>query len=123
MYRASFHHNNRLYTQLGLLWSFYYCLLFVDMCISGCTNQFVKVEFDSAASIFTCTFSQLDNFENLSCDIRYGRCGQELSDSVSSTTTSTNVVTLDVRVSGATCYLVTASNGSYTVLVEGIIGN
>ena len=123
MYSASFHYNNQLYTQLGLLWSFYYCLLVDIICISGCTNHFVKMEYDSAASIFTCTFSQSDNFENLSCDIRYGRCGKELSDSVSSTTTSTNVVTLDVSVSGAICYLVTASNGSYTVLVEGNIGN
>ena len=125
MYRASFLYNNQLHMQLGLLWSFYYYLLFVDiiMCVSGCTNQFVKLEYDSAAFTITCTFSQSDNFENLSCDIRYGRCGQELSDSVPSTTTSTNTVTLNLRVSGAICYLVTASNGSYTVLVEGIIGN
>ena len=92
------------------------------MCISGCTNQFVKVEYDSAASTITCTFNQLDNFENLLCDIRYGRCGQELFDSSSSTTTS-NVATLKAKVSGTTCYLVTASNGSYTVMVEGSIGN
>ena len=90
---------------------------------TGCINQFVQVDYDAFASTLSCTFLKRQNSVKL-CYVQYGPCGQDLTMTDEGTTTF-DVVPLNISVlSGADetfCYIVMATNGSYTVLVEGSI--
>ena len=98
-------------------------LLSLQCSHADCINNFVKLSYDSAASTVTCTF--LDQQEsvafNRSCRIQYGDCPSKLTE-VSSNTTTSNEIVLNLHLSGLGqeyCYIVTASNGSNIVMVEG----
>ena len=85
----------------------------------------MDVKYDSAASTLTCTF--LDQPEDVassrSCRVQYGDCLSKLT-GLSNDTTTANDIVLNLQLSGSGqeyCYLVTASNGSNVVMVEGRI--
>ena len=88
---------------------------------AGCTNQFVKVEYDSATSTISCVFLNNRNIIEQSCSIKYGKCNQKLvlTASDNSTLESPNRVTLQVESDGSDCYVIRASNGTFTVIIEG----
>ena len=81
----------------------------------GRTNQFVKVEYDLTSSTITCVFQS--SAEN-SCHVKYGQCHQKLNLTAERNST-TNKVTLQIKSDRSECYAVTASNGTFAVMVEG----
>ena len=91
-------------------------ILFVE-----CTNQFVKVEYDPAASTITCVFESRNS--NHSCNISYGSCQQEMNQAAqgSATMEFPNQVVIKIESSGSDCYMyvVKATNGTFTVIVKG----
>jgi hypothetical protein len=97
-----------------------------NLLCAGCINQFVQVEYDASASTLSCTFLKRQNSVKL-CQIHYGPCGQDLTKTDNGTTTF-DVVLLNISVSSTSggdetfCYIVMATDGSYTVLVEGSNG-
>ena len=72
----------------------------------------------------TCEFTnQLDN-SNKSCIVTYSRCGQQLSEMAqgSSTPEEPNSIQVELDLPGQAimyCYIVTASNDTFTVFIEG----
>ena len=93
-------------------------------------NHLVSVTFESANRV-VCLFVGLQDSQttrSLSCVIVYGLCQQQLLDSrqeIHGTSTSFSTVVIDLPASiqsGVHCYTVNASNGTFTVLVEGITG-
>ena len=86
-----------------------------------CENHFVDISYNSADSTITCTFlNKMDNTTK-SCSVRYGPC-----DNVNKTINDDghrklpNTVVLQVtNPNSSFCYVVTASNGSFTLVVEG----
>ena len=90
---------------------------------TGCSNEFVRVKYDSATSTISCNFlNQFDTSEKV-CRIHYGVCDEIIVETTSASDTSDSV-TLKLRIlnSASYCYSLTASNDSYTVTVEGQIG-
>ena len=92
-----------------------------------CTNNFVKVVYDMITLTIICTFDDPLNITGKSCTIEYGNCNQQMRPTLegSSTRESPNIVTLKLQSIDSNqryCYNVTASNGSYTVIVMGSIG-
>ena len=91
-------------------------------------NRFLAVKFDSSGSTITCIFlNQQDNSEK-SCSIAYGLCGENPHLSSQGVPTSTsNSIILQLQFENKTefdyCYLVTASNGTFSVIVEGRFGD
>ena len=92
---------------------------------TGCANNFVEVKYDPATSAITCVF--LNQPQGMvivkSCQIQYGDCQLKMT-LTSNETTTTNDVALNLQFSASGqeyCYVVTASNGSHTVMVEGRI--
>ena len=95
-----------------------YVFVHVSVCFeysTGCTNQFVKVEYDLTSSTITCVFQS--SAEN-SCCIKYGQCHQKLNLTAEGNST-TNKVMLQIKSDRSECYTVTASNGTFAVMVEG----
>ena len=70
-----------------------------------------------------CTFTEQSGSQNnKSCDITYGPCGQQLTVTVRGRSTSASTVTIDFPElqSGDYCYIIRASNSTYTVQVQGM---
>ena len=89
----------------------------------GCTNQFVRVEYDPAASTITCVFLNAESQNSsYTCSISYGPCLQEMNQAAQGSTTMEfpDRVTVPIELSGSDCYmyLVKATNGTFTVTVE-----
>ena len=88
-------------------------------------NKFVNVTFVSETRI-VCTFlglHQNQGANSLMCGISYGPCQQTPMTSQGDVG-SPNTVNIELPASmssGTYCYTINASNGTYTVLVEGII--
>lgn len=84
------------------------------------------MDYDASASTLCCTFLKRQNSVKL-CQVQYGPCGQDLT-MTDEGTTMFDVVTLNISVlpiSGGDetfCYIVMATDGSYTVLVDGSVG-
>ena len=92
-----------------------------------CTNNFVDVVYETVPSTITCTFDDPLNITGKSCTVEYGNCNQQIGQTLegSSTQESPNIVTLKLQSIDSNqmyCYNVTASNGSYTIIVMGSIG-
>ena len=99
----------------------------------GCLNTFVQVEVDTSeiecSYTITCVFlNQLDATVK-SCSVTYGPCQQETTKNVTSDPTDGDTVSVMVQElencnssTRALCYTVTATNGSYTIEVEGRFG-
>ena len=93
--------------------------------ITGCTNEYVKVIYDSTTSTIFCTFlNELDTTEK-SCSIKYGLCNQELVNSTQgfSTTKTPNSVSLKLTdlSDGVYCYVVSASSDNIAINVKGSV--
>ena len=100
------------------------CMVLMLNAYTGCYNDFVEVTYNSATSAITCSFlSQPDSMTSIkSCSVQYGECQNLIFTSYGNSTG--NSVTLIVLLSGsikAYCYIITASNGTHTVMVEGQI--
>ena len=71
-----------------------------------------------------CTFlNQLETSEK-TCRIEYGLSGEEMTKSLTAANTTSNTVLLELELDGLVRnyqFVVTASNGTYTVMVEGNI--
>ena len=94
--------------------------------IIGCTNRFVTVAIESAASTLTCRFQNNQNTIQKACRVVYGVCDQQQVFTVEGTTTagSTDRVTLQLNLPGGTncyTYTITAYDGTSTAMVEGRI--
>ena len=89
--------------------------------ITGCMNQFVDVQYNSADSTISCTFINQMNTSIKSCNVTYGICGQNLKQTVQGSTSLMfpNTVVLKLMYNSSFCYAVTATNNSFTVVVEG----
>ena len=89
------------------------------------TNQYVDVIFTSAKSI-SCEFADhMSTHSRKSCSIRYGLCQQPFTmnaqGSVVSDSSSTIKINLDTNLN-TYCYSINASNGTFTLLMEGDFG-
>ena len=76
---------------------------------------------------FSCTFQDRQDTSQKSCSIRYGPCRGKLSDTAETTSANESpgiiLLMLNPQLIGQTfCYIVTASNTTYTVIVEGQVG-
>ena len=92
--------------------------------ITECTNRFVIVDIESAASTLTCRFQNDQNTIQKTCRVVYGVCSQEQVFTVegNSTAGSPDRVMLQLSLpSGTDCYTytLTAYDGMSTALVEG----
>ena len=88
-----------------------------------CTNNFVKVEYNSGTRSLTCVFlNNLDTSEE-SCNVTFGECDKlESSTYITDMETANSMTVLpDHLIAGIYCYIVRASNGTYTVTVNGSI--
>ena len=80
------------------------------------------MQYNSTASKIICNFLNQFDTSIKSCQVTYGECGTGQTQSVpgNSTSETPNTVILTVMFGdGSTCYNVTASNGNFTVMVEG----
>ena len=86
--------------------------------VIGCTNEFVRVEYDSATSTITCNF--LDEADVSIKSISLRKCDQILASGPgqNSTVEAPNSITLSVATGDSDCYLVTASSTSFRTTVE-----
>ena len=91
---------------------------------SGCRNQFVKVEYNSATSTITCKFQNPFDKSEKSCSIQYSQCNEMLAgDILARNTSASDTVTLKVSLSGTGhLFCVIASNSTHAVAVEGRTG-
>lgn len=78
--------------------------------------------YSSATRTIICSFQNPLDASNKSCSVQYGRCDQMFTQTVSVDTSSNNVsLKLSLSDGASYCYIVTASNDSYVVIVEGRI--
>ena len=90
--------------------------------ITGGSNQFVVVSLDFSSNTFTCSFlNQLDTTAKL-CSISYGFNPQQLTYTANGSSDSFTVTLPlhdDVKRERLVYFIVTASNNTFTLLVEG----
>ena len=86
--------------------------------VIGCTNEFVRVEYDSATSTITCNFLDETDTSIKSCSLQ--ECDQMLASvpGLNSTVETPNSIALSVATGDSDCFLVTASNTSFRTSVE-----
>ena len=79
------------------------------------------MEYNQDSSEITCTFLSEDDTSIKSCTVMYGRCNQEIVNTVqrNSTEETLNRITLQVNGNIFECYTVTASSAISSVIVEG----
>ena len=88
----------------------------------GTKNEYVDIKFESATSI-VCEFRNQTRPNMKLCTITYGECEESLVMSAHGNTTddSPNTVTLQLHSDLQNyCYTINATNGTFTVLIEGI---
>ena len=87
----------------------------------------MNITLESATRV-VCTFLGLQDIQmmrQLSCDIVYGPCQKNSKEEIHGKRTSFNTVVIDLPTSiqsNVHCYIVNASNGTFTVLFEGTTG-
>ena len=81
------------------------------------------MQYNSDASTILYTFLNGMDASIKSCRVTYGECGQTRTQSVQGNTSLAlpNSDTLTVMSRDSYCYTVTASNGNFTVAVEGMM--
>jgi hypothetical protein len=86
----------------------------------GCENPFVEVAYNAATSTVACNFLKNANY---SCSVKYGLCQdiETKSNSSRNNTTGSDQVLIQIQSSGSAqmCYVVTASNDTFVVVVKG----
>ena len=99
--------------------------LYVFFCHLGASNQFVVVALDFNSNVVTCSFlNQLDTTAKF-CSIMYGFNLQQLTyDANGSNDSFTVTLPLhdDVKKERQVHFIVTASNSTFTLSVEGSVG-
>lgn len=97
--------------------------IIIIIIIIGCENQFVEVVYNADTSTITCKFFSNADY---SCSIKYGLCLdnniiETKSNTIRSNTTGSNQVLLQIQSGGSAqlCYVVTARNDTFAVLVKG----
>ena len=97
--------------------SLYYIIIWY---LTGCTNRFLNVNYDSNTNILSCLFQdQPLTATNKSCSITYGPCNQEPTQSVHNFSTSDTIhLQLNISLSSNYCYHIFASNGSFTIFID-----
>lgn len=96
----------------------------MQFAILGQTNDFVNIRYNPSTTKITCYFLNKQDDSDKNCSIMYGLNPWQLSSKTnkSSTTTIELVLEKSQCPGQLTChYVITASNGSYTVRVEGTL--
>ena len=99
---------------------------YYPVCLGDVTS-FVSIKFDPDTSSFVCTFLNEQERSSKFCNIRYGPgddCdNSHLRSNKANSTTNTLVVGISIQpvIEAQYCFSATASNGTYTVGVTGII--
>lgn len=89
------------------------------MYITGCTNEFVKVKFNSSTSIFSCEFlNKLDNSEKF-CEIAFGVSVPKFINNSTAENPNRVSVNLTSLEDGTYFYVVTASSDITTITLKG----
>ena len=102
------------YKRMRLLTRFYGILLYT----LGRTNTYVNIIFQPTNKI-VCTFlDQREGQGTISCDIAYGPCQQQPNMIARGKITSPNTVDTDLSINSEYCYVVTASNGTFAILID-----
>ena len=76
---------------------------------------------------FTCTFLNKSDSSPKLCSVTYGTCGKEMYSIQGNTREGSpsviiiNVNSSDIRSTESDCYIITASNGTYEIVVNGSI--
>ena len=73
---------------------------------------------------FMCTFLNQSDSSPKSCSVTYGTCGKEMYSIQGNTRKGSPFVILnssDIRPTESDCYIITASNGTYEIVVNGSI--
>ena len=81
------------------------------------------MSFDTMTSSIYCTFLNDQDMSRKSCNISYAPCGEELKKDVQGNT-SMDRIQLQLRLDSSTtdyCYVVTANNDTFKILVQGKI--
>ena len=96
--------------------------LFVSLPLE-CKNRFVKVEYNPSTATISCTFENQSDPSPKSCSVKYGPCDKEMYFAQNNTTDrSPSIVILMLNSSAinqAECYVITARNDTFTVMVKG----
>ena len=80
------------------------------------------MEYNETSSAIICRFVDKLDTSIKSCVVMYGQCGQELLTARgNSTVEAPNTISLLVDSDRIDCYVVTASSGSFTVIVESMV--
>lgn len=92
----------------------------------GCINDFVRLNFNTTTSTFSCIFlNKLNNNSETYCSIVFGICNKELTKMVEGYATTENPSSILLNLTGLLdetyCYNVIASHGATIVKVEGKI--
>lgn len=91
----------------------------------GTVNDFVDVTVNSTANVINCTFVDQQSTSVKMCSVEYRLCSEQVP--VGNTNGSVNgsifsiILMLSLDEQSDYCYTVSASNGDYTVEVEGSI--
>ena len=118
---------------LGILWIYVieamYEYLFharIDLpifsVIADGSNQFVAVTFDPNSNTFTCSFLNQQDASRKLCSLSYGFDRQQLTFTANDSNTSATVslvLATDIQKERQFFFIVTASNSTYTLTVEG----
>lgn len=96
---------------------------YIFFCL-GCTNGFVNVQYNSTTSTVVCDFLDKMDTSIKTCSIKYGQCNPQFLNSTAeanSTLEAPNYIVLYVTQGIIDCYVVKASSGGITILVDGRI--
>ena len=85
----------------------------------------MRVNYDPANTVLSCTFLNKSDSSPKSCSVIYGTCGQEIHTiQGSGIDGSPSMITIKLNssiINSMSCYIVTASNGTYEIVVNGSI--
>ena len=92
----------------------------------GHVNDFISVTYNPSTFTLTCMFLSMKDESERSCSIRYGSNPQQLTSMTRNINTST-IITLVLHSIDQNIidyhYVITATNGSYTVKVKGTLNS
>ena len=93
------------------------------MCfVIGCSNLFVRVVYNSDTSTLMCIFLNELDISPKSCSITYGQCDTEMKQSTRIEDSNGTILTLTLQeLAPPTCFIVMASNSTFSVSVDGSI--
>lgn len=104
---------------------FLFIVIYLFLSFIECNNQFVIVTYYSANTSFSCTFLNKSDSSPKSCSVMYGICGQEMS-TIQGNAIEGSLFTIAIKLNSSIvrstdCYIITASNGTYEIMLNGSI--